>query len=187
MSIKIYIDQGHNRGTINAGAQGNGVLEADVNYQVGIYLAQLLAENSNFEVKVSRLFIDSVVGYDTKSSLQTRVDEANDWHADYFISIHTNANENPSIQGSEVYVYKELSQSYYLGEDVLEGIVMLVGTKNNQVRINPTLYVLRKTMMPSILVELAYLTNPSDAQKLLNDQYIFAQGMYQGILWYFDL
>jgi len=39
--------------------------------------------------------------------------------------------------------------------------------------------------MPSILVELAYLTNYEDAQKLRDRQYDFAYGIYRGILNYF--
>ena len=53
------------------------------------------------------------------------------------------------------------------------------------VRLNPSLYVLRATVMPAILVELGYLTNLSDAEKLKNDQYLFAFAIYIGILNYF--
>ena len=52
------------------------------------------------------------------------------------------------------------------------------------VRLNPSLYVLRATVMPAILIELWYLTNLSDADKLKNDQYLFAFAIYIGILNY---
>jgi N-acetylmuramoyl-L-alanine amidase len=39
--------------------------------------------------------------------------------------------------------------------------------------------------MPAILVELAYLSNLSDAQKLRDNQYQFAYGIYLGIMRYF--
>lgn len=187
MTIRVYIDQGHNPGYINAGASGNGVVEAEVTYQVGIYLSELLAANPNFEVRVSRLYPDSVIGYDTPSSLRERVDQANTWPADYFISIHANSNDNPAINGSEVYVYRRGSTAYDLAEDVLDGIVETVGTRNNQVRINPSLYVLRRTNMPAILVELGYVSNMNDAQKLLDDPEGFANGIYLGMLNYFNL
>ena len=61
---------------------------------------------------------------------------------------------------------------------MLAGIVARVGTRDNGVRIRPSLYVLRRTQMPSILVELAYLTNTSDAMKLENDPFGFAQGAF---------
>ena len=52
-------------------------------------------------------------------------------------------------------------------------------------RVNPSLYVLRRTTMPAILVELAYLTNTADAAKLRDGQPDFARGIYYGLLSYF--
>lgn len=185
MAIKIYVDQGHNPGWINAGASGNGVVESEVTYWVGIYLAGFLYADSRFEVMVSRPFPNTVVGTDTTSSLRTRVEEANLWPADYFISIHVNSNPLPSLNGSEVYVYRAHSAAADLAADVLLSIVDMVGTRYNMVRLNPSLYVLRATTMPAILVELGYLTNEMDAKKLLDNQYLFAFAIYIGMLNYF--
>lgn len=187
MAIRVYVDQGHNPGNINAGASGNSVVESEVTYQVGIYLAEYLNADPDFEARVSRLFPDTVLGYDATSSLRERVYQANSWPADYFISIHVNSNPNSNIMGSEVYVYRELSQAWYLAQDVLASIVEIVGTKDNQVRVNPSLYVLRNTNMPAILVELGYLTNIGDVEKLLNDQQEFAYAIYQGLRNYLGL
>lgn len=187
LAIKIFIDQGHNPGIINAGASGFGLIESDITYQVGSYLAELLRQDGRFEVRTSRNDPGQVLGYDQSSSLVERVRLANAWPADYFISIHANSNVNPAINGTEVYVYQPATQAYYLAEHVLNGIVSTVGTKDNLVRLNPGLYVLRRTDMPSILVELAYLTNYADAQKLENNPYGFAYGIYLGMLEYFGL
>lgn len=185
MAIKIFIDQGHNPGTTNAGARGNGLVEQEVTYNVGTYLANLLRNDSRFEVRTSRTTPEEVLGTNQATSLALRVNMANSWPADYFISIHANYNDNPALNGTEVYVYQEYSQAYYLGEQVLNAIVNYVGTKNNGLRLNPSLYVLRKTHMPAILVELGYLTNYNDAQKLRDNQYDFAYAIYMGILNYF--
>ncbi len=185
MAIKIFIDQGHNPQGINAGAEGFGLREQDVTYNVGIYLADLLRKDSRFEVKTSRNSPDEVLGTSNSTSLAARVNAANSWPANYFISIHANANTNPAINGTEVYVYQEYSQSYYLAERVLNAIVSEVGTKNNGVRVRPSLYVLRRTNMPAILIELAYITNANDAEKLRNNQYQFAEAIYSGLLSYF--
>jgi len=112
---------------------------------------------------------------------------ANDWPADYFISIHVNSNPNPAINGTEVYVYSLESTAAELAHEELDSIVAFVGTKDNLVRANPSLYVLRRTAMPAILVELAYLSNPQDAVKLKNEQFRFAFAMYIGLLNYFNL
>lgn len=185
MAIKIFIDQGHNPQGINAGAEGFGLREQDVTYNVGMYLADLLRKDSRFEVRTSRNSPDEILGTSNSTSLSARVNAANSWPANYFISIHANANTNPVINGTEVYVYQEYSQSYYLAERVLSAIVSNVGTKNNGVRVRPSLYVLRKTNMPAILIELAYITNANDAEKLKNNQYQFAEAIYSGLLTYF--
>lgn len=185
MPIKIFIDQGHNPSYINAGAEGFGLREQDITYNVGIYLANILYEDPRFEPRTSRTTPTEVLGYSNTSSLAERVRLANEWPADYFISIHCNANENPNINGTEVYVYEEYSESYYLAQQVLAEIVRRVGTRDNGVRVRPSLYVLRYTQMPSILVELAYLTNEADAEKLANDQYQFAYAIYVGLLNFF--
>ena len=183
--IKIFIDQGHNPQGVNAGAEGFGYREQDITYQVGIYLRDILQQDGRFEARTSRNTPDEVLGTSNATSLAARVNAANAWGADYFISIHCNANENPAINGSEVYVYREGSPAAQLARNVLDAIVARVGTKDNGVRVNPSLYVLRRTRMPAILVELAYITNAQDVQKLVNDQYGFAYAIYEGLCRYF--
>lgn len=187
MAIRIFIDQGHNPSGPNTGAEGNGLREQDVTYNVGIYLASLLNDDYRFQARVSRPTPTTVLGTSNATSLQARVNMANSWPADYFISIHCNSNTNPAINGSEVYVYRTNTQSYWLAQHILNAIVARVGTRDNGVRINPSLYVLRRTTMPAVLVELAYLSNTSDAQKLRDDQRGFAWGIYNGLLSYFGL
>ncbi|WFR56950.1 N-acetylmuramoyl-L-alanine amidase [Anaerocolumna sp. AGMB13025] len=185
MPIRIFIDQGHNPSGFNAGAEGFGLREQDITYQVGMYLANILNDDPRFEARTSRTTPEQVLGYSNTTSLAERVRLANSWPANYFISIHCNANDNPAINGTECYVFQNYTQSYYLAERILPAIVNRVGTRNNGVRINPSLYVLRRTNMPAVLVELAYITNYEDAQKLGSRQYDFAYGIYQGLLDYF--
>lgn len=186
MAIKIFIDQGHNpEGAVNAGAEGNGLYEGDITYNVGNYLAQMLNNDGRFEARTSRTSPDQVLGTSNTTSLAERVRMANEWPANYFISIHCNSNVNPAINGTEVYVYELYSQAYFMGQRILNNIVNYVGTRDNGVRVNRSLYVLRKTNMTSLLIELGYLSNAEDAQKLRDNQYDFAYGIYQGILQYF--
>ena len=91
MAIKIYIDQGHNPQNPNAGAEGNGLREQDIVFRIGILLADLLRANGNFEVRLSRPEAGTVIGNSNSQSLRLRVDDANSWDADYFISLHTSS------------------------------------------------------------------------------------------------
>jgi N-acetylmuramoyl-L-alanine amidase len=188
LPIKIFIDQGHNpAGNVNAGAVGNGLYEGDITYQVGFCLSDLLNSNPNFEARLSRPTSTTVLGTSNATSLAQRVQMANTWPADYFISIHCNYSDNPALNGTEVYIYQYYTQANWLAEQIMNGIVQNVGTRNNGILTNPSLYVLRRTYMPAVLVELAYLSNWSDAQKLQNNQCQFAYGIYAGILNYFGL
>ncbi len=186
LPINIFIDQGHNpSGTFNSGAEANGVTESEVNYQVGIYLQNLLNNDSRFAARVSRPTPTTVLGTNNTTSLAERVRLANEWPANYFISIHCNSNPDPAVNGTEIYIYQYGTQSNWFAEPIMDSITMTVGTNDNGIRANPSLYVLRRTNMPSILIELGYVTNTSDAERLRNDQYQFAYGIYLGILRYF--
>lgn len=187
MAINIFIDQGHNPSGINAGAEGFGLREQDITYQVGRYLADIFAADPRFEVRTSRNTPTESLGTSNTTSLRARVDMANNWPAHYFISVHVNANDNPSVNGTEAYVYRQNSDAYHMGEDIVAEIVRRVSTRNNQVRVNPSLYVLRNTHMPAVLVELAYITNENDVQYLRDDQYQFAYGIYVGMLNFLDM
>ena len=113
--MKIFIDQGHNPQNPNAGAEANGIREQDVNYIVGVELAALLRTNPFFEVMLSRNSPTEQLGTSNATSLAARVNSANSWGADYFISLHCNTSVNTSASGSEVYVYSETSPAFPLG------------------------------------------------------------------------
>lgn len=187
MAIRIFIDQGHNPRNPNGGAEANGLLEQDITYAVGVSLGELLAADPNFEVRLSRNSPDQQLGTSNATSLQTRVQMANSWPADYFLSIHCNASENTAASGSEVYVYREPSEAYNLGTWVLEGLAAETGLPNRGMRVSTSYYVLRKTAMPALLVEMGYLTNPGDAALMSARPDLFARGIYRGLLAYFDL
>lgn len=185
MAIRIFIDQGHNPYGFNAGAEGFGLREQDITYLVGAYLANILNADPRFDAVTSRKTPEEILGYDNNSSLRERVDMAAVWGADYFLSIHVNANVNPAINGTEAYVYRSGSEAYYMGEDIVAEIVRRLGTKNNGVFVRPSLYVLRRTSMPAVLIELAYISNYEDALLLSTEQYQFAYAIYVGLLNYF--
>jgi N-acetylmuramoyl-L-alanine amidase len=180
--IKIFIDQGHNPQGVNAGAEGFGLREQDINFEVGIYLAELLRESGNYEVMLSRPTEQSTLGSTNSESLSQRVNMANSWGADWFVSIHSNASENPQANGTEVYVYSRSSPAFPLAEDIQREIVERLGTKDLGVKENPSLYVLRRTQMPALLVELAFITNRDDAELLRDERYMFAYAIYRGIV-----
>ena len=114
--IKIFIDQGHNPTNPNAGAEANGLREQDITYDVGVRLSR----NSPTEQ----------LGTSNASSLAARVNAANSWGAQYFISLHCNASTNTAASGSEAYVYRLNSVAADLGEQLLIGLHNATGLDN---------------------------------------------------------
>lgn len=187
MAIKIYIDQGHNPTNPNAGAEGNGLREQDLTYDVGVRLADLLRQDPNFEVRLSRPTPETVLGTSNATSLAARVNDANAWGADYFISIHANASTVTTALGSEAYVFSLPSTAGNFGQALINGIAETTGIPNRGVFARPTLYVLRRTNMPAVLVEMGFITTPQEALLMSEQPDLYAAGMYIGILNYFGL
>lgn len=184
MAIKIYIDQGHNPVNPNAGAEANGLREQNLVYTIGQELADLLRANGNFEVRLSRPTPETQLGSSASSSLRARVQDANSWGADYFISLHTNASNSPDAGGSEALVFSRPSSSASLAADILRNLNETTGLRNRGVVVRSGLYVLRKTAMPAVLVELGFITNPEEAALMRDRPDLFARGVYEGILDY---
>ena len=81
--FKLYLDPGH--GGSDPGAVGNGLQEKDVTLSISLKIREILLDEYNdISVKMSR-------AGDTYPSLTQRTNEANNWDADYFLSIHINS------------------------------------------------------------------------------------------------
>ena len=184
MATKIYIDQGHNPENPNAGAEGNGLQEQTITYRVGQELADLLRADPDFEVRLSRPTPTTSLGTSNSTSLRARVDDANAWGADYFISLHTNASSNADASGVEAFAYSRPSRAFSLGEDIVENLSATTGLRDRGMKVRPGLYVLRRTNMPAVLVEMGFISNPSDAALMNNNPELFARGIYNGIVEY---
>jgi len=90
----IVIDPGH--GGHDPGATANGLKEKDINLKVALKLKSLLEKDPRFKVYLTREDDRFIPLYDrTLIALEKK--------ADLFISIHTNASENPNLSGTYIY------------------------------------------------------------------------------------
>lgn len=185
---RIYIDQGHNPTSYhNSGASGKGLYEQDITFLVGCILAELLRADGRFEVQLSRPNKSVVLGTDNDSSLMARVDGAAAFDADYLISLHTNAFDNDTANGIEIYVAEETGESYVLAETLLTEMVASTNLRKRAVKLEPRLDILEFSSMPAVLVEMGFISNSTDAALLSEHPELFATGIYNGILAYFGL
>ena len=179
MAVKIFIDAGH--GGPDPGAVGNNVIEQYVNLNVSKELASLLRKGG-YEVKEYRTTPTENVLSNKNQDLTNRAAMANQWGAKYFISIHTNSSLNPAANGFEAYVYRLGGAAEELAQSIVDSVVSKLGSKNNGVR-QANFAVLRRTSMPAVILELGYLSNPTEALNLYSPawQKAVAQAIYEGI------
>jgi N-acetylmuramoyl-L-alanine amidase len=153
----IVIDPGH--GGSDSGSQHGALKEAELTLDMAQRLRDILVARG-WQVKLTRdTDVDVYAPNDSAhDELQARVDVANKAGARLFVSIHANAFINSGPYGTTCYISKP--------EDVplarmVEANLAQDGTKDDGV-IKSHLYVTYHTRMPAVLVETAFLTNPSD-------------------------
>ncbi len=188
MAYKVYIDQGHNPRDYNTGAEGNGFFEQDITYRIGLLLYDYLAADPNFIPRLSRPTQDTVLGTNNTSSLTARVNQANSWGADIFVSLHTNASAREAASGVECLIYdNNLTEANTLATYIAEQVSLVVGIRNRGVIERPGLYVLRRTEMPATIVEMGFITNANDVYLMTTSPNLFALGIYRGIQLFYGL
>ena len=118
-----------------------------VNLNVANRLADLLRSNG-YEVKQYRTTTTENDLPGKSADLTNRARMANEWGADWFVSIHTNSSVNPAANGFEAYVYKLDSPAEPFAESIVKSFVSRLGSKDNGVRA-ANFAVLRQTRMPA--------------------------------------
>lgn len=174
--LTIAIDAGHggnDRGT--TGARGTDEKE----------LTLLTAELLESKLKAAGAEVIMTRDTDTYVSLRKRVAVGHQHAVDAFVSLHYDANPDSSITGFTTYYTKKTQKG--LAESINKGLGSNVTLRNRGVQ--PANYlVLRENMQDAILIELGFLSNPSE-ERILTTEVFREQasyGIYQGLLDYFD-
>ncbi|MDZ8033709.1 MAG: N-acetylmuramoyl-L-alanine amidase [Nostoc sp. DedQUE08] len=173
--VVVIIDPGH--GGKDSGALGiGGAREKDVILPIGKRLGEILQQNG-VQVIMTR---DS----DYFVTLPGRVQLAERANADVFVSIHANSAgaSRPDVNGLETYYY---DSGLGLARIVHNSILQSLNVRDRGVR-RARFYVLRKSSMPSILVETGYMTGRQDMARLRTSAYQnqMAEAIARGVLQY---
>ncbi|QQK78497.1 SH3 domain-containing protein [Salicibibacter cibi] len=156
--VKIFIDPGH--GGSDSGAAGNGLLEKDVVLDISLHAAEVLEEEYlGVDVMMPRTTDEFI-------ELEDRAAMANDWGADYFVSVHNNS-FNGSANGFESYIFNGNVSSTTIEkqEEVHQYIANELDATDRGMK-TANFSVLRNTTMPAILLELLFIDNATDAEML---------------------
>lgn len=155
----ITIDAGH--GGNDPGAVANGLQEKELNLNVALRVEKRLKDLGATVIMTRKT--------DVFLELGQRARIANDAKASSFISIHGNA-FNASANGTETFHHPTSTEGRKLATALQTELIEELSTTNRGVKSN-NFAVLRLTNMPSALVELGFLTNAAEAQRLKTNDF----------------
>jgi N-acetylmuramoyl-L-alanine amidase len=177
----LVIDAGHGGKDAGAISKGGKFYEKDINLDILLHLKELL-DKENIKVYYTRTADDKVF-------LRPRVNLANSVDCDYFISIHCNANVVTSPNGTEILYYDNEFKgvnAFHLAKLFSDEIAMTVNLKQKGAvkKQMEDIFIMDKSLVPMILIEVGYLTNNSDMNYLSKSENrkVVAQGIYNGIM-----
>jgi len=169
---KVILDAGH--GGWDQGASYYGRQEKNDNLRLALAVGAIL-EQEGVDVVYTR----------TTDVYQTPFEKAeigNQSGADYFVSIHRNAMPVPgTASGAESLVYENSGVPGIMAENI-NASLQETGFVNLGVVERPGLVVLRRTRMPSVLVEAGFIDNEADNQFFDRNFEAIAQAIAHGIL-----
>ena len=167
----VVIDAGH--GGADLGATYNERQEKDDNLKLALAVGNLLADNG-IDVRYTRTD-------DTYNTPLEKAMMANDAEADFFISIHRSAMPVPgSGSGVETVVFEDKGVEGMLAKNIGDALGS-VGFTNLGTLERPGLVVLRRTKLPSVMVEVGFIDNEAD-NYLFDDKFDeIAQAIVSGI------
>ncbi len=179
----VFIDVGHGGDDPGATREHNGIVyqEKKINLAMATYLKEYLSANSDIKFYYSRTT-------DTTVALGDRTPIANDVEADFLISIHNNASTSPTASGTETLYFQDADipglNSVELAAIVQKHVLQAAGLNNRKIKADNGLRILRTSAMPSVIVEVGFMSNAEDIKVISNPtvQKKVALGIYNAIV-----
>lgn len=177
----LVLDAGHGGKDGGALSKDDIYFEKNINLEILLELKKLMDKE---DIKVYYTRTDDNTVY-----LRPRVELANAVDCDYFISIHCNANNVSSPNGSEVLYYnnkfkgvKAIDLAKLFSKEL--GKTVALENKGIVERHYEDIFIMDKAIVPMILIEVGYLSNNNDMYYLSKDsnRKAVAKGIYNGIL-----
>ena len=185
----IVIDAGH--GGDDPGKIGiNGEKEKKLSLAIAKKLQKIL-EKKGYRIVLTR---DSNKGLYHRTARNKKVEDMkkrceiiNKEKPVFTISIHQNSYTSPEIQGAQVFYYGQSENGKKLAEILQTALIEQVDPDNHRAaKANESYYLLKKTPTPTVIVECGFLSNPTEAELLLQDDYQdqLVNAIYTGIKTY---
>ena len=186
---KVIIDAGH--GGFDSGKVGIGwVQEKEINLAIARKVQEKLM-SLGITVAMTREtdqgLYDESEENKKQQDMKRRCTLMNESGADLAVSIHQNSYTEEYVCGPQVFYYETSQQGKILAEALQESLNQsLEVARPREIKANATYYILKKTEIPTVIVECGFLSNTEEAEKLTDDSYQsrVAQAVCDGILQY---
>lgn len=185
--ITIVVDAGH--GGIDPGKVGvNNALEKDVNLAIALKLERYLTENG---INVVMTRTDDNGLYEENDSnkkvrdMKNRLAIIEEAQPALAVSIHQNSYPDASVCGPQVFYYKDSVKSKDAAELMQTQLIRSLKPQKERVaKDNGSYYLLKKTSVPIMIIECAFMSNPTEAALLVQENYQekVAWAIYMGIM-----
>ncbi len=200
--VKIGIDPGHQahsnsaqepvspgsketKAKVSSGTQGvkTRVPEYEVNLQVALLLKDAL------EAQGATVYMTRDTN-DVDISNVERAEMMNELGVDVVLRLHCNGSTNQSTSGIGLYVKSSgegAEESYAISEVLIAAMGEATGANTESVHVRDSYSGLNWSTVPSILVEMGYMSNPDEDEKLCSPEYQseLVHGMVDGLIAYF--
>lgn len=181
----VVIDSGH--GGNDPGKIGiNDAKEKDINLQIAQKVKALL-EEKGVKVVMTRED-DSTLAKETDTNkkvqdMKARVELINNTAPDIAVSIHQNSYQDASVHGAQVFYYTHSEEGEKVATIMQKALLAVDKDNHRQAKEDNTYYLLKRTEVPTIIVECGFLSNPEEADKLVTEDYQqqIAEAIVQGI------
>ena len=172
--FRIAIDPGH--GGRDPGAVVGDIYEKDLNLNLSAYL---------FKICLNRGLNPFLLrGGDYNLQLEERVYLAEAAGAELFLSVHHNGAASSGANGTETFHFPGSKLGVLYAEYIQQGMIDVLGSRDRGVKTSDSLYVLRKTSMPAVLIEPLFVTGEEDKMIYSREDYYLdlANGIIDSII-----
>jgi N-acetylmuramoyl-L-alanine amidase len=191
----IALDAGHGGPDGGAESKDGAIMEKDINLAIVRHLRDYLQQSGAIVVLTREddkdLASPATKGLSKRKTedLINRAQFVNQKHADLFVTVHLNAVPSSKWSGAQTFFYPNHNDNPLLATLIQEEIKRnLMNTERVAKRVDGELYLLKTLKIPSALVEVGFLSNSEEAQRLVDPGYQkkVAASIYQGILRYYS-
>ena len=169
----VVLDPGH--GGKDPGKVGaDEELEKDINLAISLKVREKLEEDG-MEVVMTReedvMLSDGDADNKKLEDLNSRIDIINEQQPAIAVSIHQNSYSDPAVRGAQVFYFTHSDKGKQAAEALQKELLEFDQENTRDIKANDTYYLLKKTEVPTVIVECGFLSCPGEAELLTDEAY----------------